>query len=244
MEDKAKRSVSWRSLSAEGVVIVASILVAFSIEAWWDSRGDALQSQALITALSEDFAAAESDLQRVRAWHERKSNSAAQLLLWAESEGVGENQTDQVEIAISEMFIHATFDPPMGTIRTILGSGRLDLLSNPELVRELMRWSSVVDDLREDEETANRHLYQNLLPFLSPRLNLKDLDKPASGIVSTHLWPGERAQTEAHRLLSNPEFQSNVYMVWSLQKSVANDLAPVEVAIERIKRLVEQELTR
>ena len=64
-------------------------------------------------------------------------------------------------------FYRPTFDPPMGTVSTILGSGRLDLLSNQELAAELTRWSSLVEDLQELEKSANDHFYQTLYPYLA-----------------------------------------------------------------------------
>jgi len=234
-----KQRIPWNRLIAEGAVIVGSILLAFAIDAWWDERSDDAQEAALLTGLAEDFQAASDDLERVRAMHGAKSSAAAQLLSWAESGGPDDSQLDQVEIAIGKMFAHPTFDPAMGTVQTILGSGRLDLLGNRELVGELTRWSAVVDDLSEDEENANRHLYQSLVPFLNPRLNLKDLDK-----TSEIAWPGEKAPTGAHRLLSNREFQSIVFMVWSLEQNVAEGLAPAGAAIDRIARLLEGELAR
>jgi hypothetical protein len=234
-----KQSIPWSRLIAEGAVIVASILLAFAIDAWWDERADHVQERALITGLEEDFDAASADLNRARGLHEAKSTAAAQLLSWAESESLGDIRSDQVEITISTLFAHPTFDSPMGTVRTILGSGRLDLLGNPELVRELTRWSALVEDLREDEENANRHLYQSLFPFLSPRLNLKDLDK-----TSYMQWPGVKAPTDARRLRLSVEFQSLVFMAWSLEKNVAEGLGLTEAAIDRITRLVEGELAR
>jgi hypothetical protein len=234
-----KQSIPWNRLVAEGAVIVASILLAFAIDAWWDERADDIQERALLTGLVEDFHAASEDLNRARTLHEAKSVAAAQLLSWAESEGSGDIRAEQVERAISTMFAHPTFDPPMGTVRTILGSGRLDLLGNPELVRELTRWSALFEDLREDEENAKRHLYQSLFPFLSQRLNLKDLDK-----TSYMQWPGDKALTDANRLLSSVEFQSIVFMAWSLEKNVAEGLVPAEAAIDRITRLVEEDLAR
>ena len=44
-------------LLVEGAVIVASILLAFGIDAWWDARTERTQERALLTALAEDLAA-------------------------------------------------------------------------------------------------------------------------------------------------------------------------------------------
>jgi hypothetical protein len=229
----------WKRLIAEGAVIVGSILLAFAIDAAWDERGDEVQESALLSGLEEDFQAAKDEFARARTLHEEKTAAAAQLLSWAESGESGSAPLDQVEVAVSTLFAHPTFDPPMGTIQTVLSSGRLDLLTNSELVRELTRWSAVYDDLREDEENASRHLYESIFPYLSPRLNLKDLDK-----TSNMQWPGQKLPTEANRFLADGEFLSIVFMAWSLEQNVAEDLVPVGVAIDRILRLVQAELTR
>ncbi len=48
-------SVSRQGILAEGVIIVASILVAFAIDAWWDGRQEVRQQAKLIVALKLDF---------------------------------------------------------------------------------------------------------------------------------------------------------------------------------------------
>ena len=56
---------TWRRGVAEGCVIVASILLAFWIDAWWDSRqARELETEAL-SALAEEVAANRAELQNV-----------------------------------------------------------------------------------------------------------------------------------------------------------------------------------
>jgi hypothetical protein len=54
----------WKRLTLEAVVIVASILLAFAIDAWWDGRQDSARRIALLSALQTDFRAAEAGLVR------------------------------------------------------------------------------------------------------------------------------------------------------------------------------------
>jgi hypothetical protein len=233
--------LSWKRLIIEGVVIMVSILMAFGVDAAWDARADAAQERALLIGLAEDFRGAADALQFTRHLHQEKADAAEQLLSWAESGGVDQIPAEQVEIAIRWTFARATFNPPMGTIGTILGSGRLDLLQDTELVRELTSWSARVANLRTQEDNASQYLFDNLVPYLAPRINLKDTEVTPE-IAASLQWPGKREPTDANLLLSQVEFQSHLFMVWSAEQVVFSTLEPVEAAINRILQLVDREL--
>ena len=48
---------TWRRLFAEGAVIVASILLAFAIDAWWDGRQQRAAEREALAGLTVDFEA-------------------------------------------------------------------------------------------------------------------------------------------------------------------------------------------
>jgi hypothetical protein len=52
-----------RRLIAEGVVIVASILLAFGLDAWWDATQQSRETADLLAALDEEFALAAEELE-------------------------------------------------------------------------------------------------------------------------------------------------------------------------------------
>ena len=49
------QSISWPRIIAEGVAIVASILIAFSIDAWWTERQAREQERNVLTNLLGEF---------------------------------------------------------------------------------------------------------------------------------------------------------------------------------------------
>ena len=122
MNHEATRGVRWRRLSAEGVVIVGSILLAFGVQAWWESRGETLQSRALIAALSEDFETAGRRLRVTQTSHERAFLSAERLLTYAEDGAVPE--TERAQIALVEMTrsVKLGGEPPLLSYHAILSS--------------------------------------------------------------------------------------------------------------------------
>ena len=48
-------NIQWKRLSAEGAAIVVSILLAFSIEAWWDNYKDRSEEQGILLSLKSEF---------------------------------------------------------------------------------------------------------------------------------------------------------------------------------------------
>ena len=228
---------NWKRFAVEGVVIVASILLAFGIQAWWDSRADAVQERALVSALEQDFRTARASFDSVKLAHQTVLTSMERLLIYTKSGSVPELERAQLDTVLSRVFYRRTFDPPMGTVETILGSGRLDLFHNQDLVGELTRWTAAVQNFNELETSGTNHFYRTLYPYLSANLKLIDLDK---GIPWDVPWPQD--PTPAAGLVIDPAFQNVIYMHYVLYHNVVQAMPELEGAIDRIVEMTAREL--
>ena len=47
--------IPWPRILAEGTAIVVSILLAFSIEAWWTDRQEQAEQERILLALKKEF---------------------------------------------------------------------------------------------------------------------------------------------------------------------------------------------
>jgi hypothetical protein len=61
--------IRWKRAAIEVVTIVASILLAFAIDAWWQERGERNREEALIEGLVIEFDAAETVLGELIGYH-------------------------------------------------------------------------------------------------------------------------------------------------------------------------------
>ena len=235
------QEIPWPRILAEGTAIIVSILLAFWIQAWWESQGDAKQEQALLAALAEDFTQADELVSEVRSMHIMTARAGEQLITLGEKGNVPEAEQNGVDLLISAHFARAKFDPPMGTVESVLGSGRIDLLTSQELIAELTKWSSVVTQLHNLEIEARNHFYDRIYPYLAPRINLKDLDKGMPQFSESYPWGQE--QTDAYKLVADQEFINIVYLHWVLKTNILENLVPVEVSLTRISDLIEMELS-
>jgi hypothetical protein len=222
----------------EGVVIVGSILLAFGIDAAWDSREEGVQSRALLEALSEDFEAARNRFDQWKTSHAYAFESAERLLTYAEDDRIREADRAQVDTLFSRLFYSMdTFNPPMGTVETILSSGRLDLFEDRVLVRELTRWTSALARYQVFQTAGSDHFFRTLYPFLAEAVDLQDLDIAVPWEV-----PWAHDPTAAVDLLANQEFRSLMYMHYVLLRNVGFQIPEVDQAIARISAMTDQAL--
>jgi len=236
------QKIPWFRLSAEAVAIVGSILLAFAIDAWWDSRSDARQERVLLSALAQDFANAGEQLSETKSRHTGVARAGEQLLTYGEIGNVPEAERDNVDNLVSRHFDRDTYDPPMGTVDGVLGSGKIDLLRNQRLVTELTQWSAAVTHLRFRQTYAIDHFNERFYPYLSSQLDLEDMDKGFAQFVD---FPWEQEPAHAYRLVADQDFLNIVYMHWVLTSNILTaGIAPVEESLETIQALIEAELSR
>jgi len=239
-QSKSFRSIPWARLSVEGALIIVSILAAFSIDAWWAARSDKAKERILLVSLSADFAEAEQLLSQIKSRHIRLARAGEKLITYGESGNIPVGERDDIDHAVSNHFDRAVYDPPMGTIDSILGSGNINLLSNYQLIAELTQWSAVVTHFRRIELAAQNNFYQQFYPYLASRVDLEDLDKGFAKYVD---FPWEQEPTDAYKLLSDQEFLNIVYMHWVLSKNIITDIGRVEESLARIRKLIDVELS-
>ena len=220
-------------------MIVASILVAFAIDALWDQRGDQEQARAFLEALAEDFEEARVDLDRNVDYHRRIIESSARIVSWAMAEDP-KASCEAADDPFSWLMPKPTLNVPGGTVETILGSGRVDLIRNQALVRELTRWSSLVAFYEAWQQEANSQRSQHLLPLLLDSLNLREAVRDGP-----YVWPGATDDRASCDIVLSQLFQNVVYLHWINNQVVMQEaLPPLTESIETVRRLIREELAR
>lgn len=232
--------IPWKRILIEAVAIIASILIAFALDAGWDARSERAQEKALLLALAEDFGAASDNFDATKAGHLLELQASEELIGYGESGEIPFEDRARIDTLVSRQFSRRMFDPPMGTVQSILGSGRIDLISNPELVTELTRWSTAVAELQRGEKDSRRHFYDRVFPYLSERLDVEDLDKGFPAFVD---FPWQQEPTGAYRLLSDREFSNLIYLRWVLLKNIVTEfLDPVGESLSKVRAILREEL--
>jgi hypothetical protein len=148
--------IPWKRLSVEAAAIVASILLAFAIDAWWDDRQDRESEQLALQTLREDFAASRQELgERIRALENARIRFAE--FQSSSPEDIEQLQQSTVDQMITGLMTGATFDPFLGTIDAMVADGRLALIRNQRIRKLLSNWLKAIDDIREDNIDVRAH---------------------------------------------------------------------------------------
>jgi hypothetical protein len=153
---------------------VVSILLAFSIDAWWSRVQERDDERRALEALRGEFIANLTHLRAVHDAHDRFAHRLEQLV-----DGVSpESQGRIIQVSDSVLLPLVSFrtaDPAVGTLNILLASGRVGLIRSEDLQQALAGWPSVLEDAAEDEELIRDFIFGQLIAGLGGYMDITTL---------------------------------------------------------------------
>lgn len=134
---------TWRWLLAEIGIVVVGILIAFSLNSWWDGRTAAAREQAHLIALRADFRQNVERLDALAASQDRVSRASRALLVVARDQG--SVSPDSIDRLMGQVFSSDQFDPVMGAYENLVNSGGLAQIRDEGLRGELASFAAMVE---------------------------------------------------------------------------------------------------
>jgi hypothetical protein len=235
------QKIPWKRLSVEAAAIVGSILLAFTIDAWWEDRTEREAEQWLLERLRADFLQIGADLEIVDEEHRKASDACIALLKLVE---VGEPlpMTPEVDTMIARAFISSrTFNPGSGAVAVFLSSDASKLVRNQPLADLLVKWSGLVEELQEEEAQLQKGVSERWTPYLSSRTNLGPYIKAAADIMSG-LPDDVSAMTQRAPVIVDSEFVNHILNRFTWQQIALRDIEPIQDAVDEILELLESEV--
>ena len=202
------RVLPWTRILAEGFAIVVGILLAFSIDAWWQQRSDLEKARVLMQGLQADFESSQRHLEMWLAGNIRIRKALTDFLAEIHStvDEIDSILVDAVHLAwLAAAVGTPTYNPTESTLRAAISSGQIELLLDVKLRNLLAVWGQQVDDTREDELMVRNVVSGTVVPLLSERVRLAaafdfdsmtgwfgnqpgmDLDEPYQVLVDSRL---------------------------------------------------------
>ena len=149
-----KRLQPTRRSIAEVALLVAGILLAFWIDAWWERRQQREVEASLVEAVQREIGDNRENLDRIlatldrgRDLHDRFMRASPEELMNLHHDSVGPQL-----LAMSAPF---TFDPSFAAASALLQTPPLDSEVNLEVRMLLGRWMRGIEDSREEGAIAN-----------------------------------------------------------------------------------------
>ena len=122
-------------LVAEAVLIVASILLAFAIDAWWEGQQEDEQRLELLRALRADLVATSVDLDAAIAQGDSMVDRSGGFLRAVRSDALIE--ADSLRFLFEGVGDAPFFEPTLPSYRTAVATGTIELVRSGELVAAL-----------------------------------------------------------------------------------------------------------
>jgi hypothetical protein len=193
-------------MAVESFTIVASILLAFAIQAWWESLQETdLRNQAFVT-LEEELTL----LDTLLAWSDDRSKSVAAgaALLIQAAQDPASAPAEGLTDALADLTGKGSTDASLTSYDLLVNSGNLDVLRDPALTKHLvqLRTLMVVKDRVEARELA--FIEGQLEPFIG---SFVQLPGPGNWYERWGVTPPEvRRSGDLGMMLRDPQFLSLV----------------------------------
>ena len=239
-------NIQWKRISAEGAAIVVSILLAFSIEAWWENYQDRSEEQGILLGLKSEF---EQNLGLIETEISYR-NAVIDSILKIFDASVARNsiQPEVLDELIGDVTWWWNIKYSRGAIDGLLQSGGLPIIENEELRRVLASMPSRYDFTTAAELNDQYTTNNVVIPFLNTHSSLSQIantmatGRPGTGIGPTPpVYPVSERQNHTD-LLRDQEFLGILVQEHWNHIEAIRAYGSLKAALENSVRLIDLEL--
>lgn len=233
------QSINWPRLFAEGAAIVISILLAFAVQAWWESVGEERQELEALIGLKEEF---ETNIETSMDAKSRLQLELGSTRGLTESTGPqtdDERKNSAVEFLSQLLNSFTALRYAEGTLSSLLNNQGLNIISNAELRRQLASWPGASSIVYERQQRQSFIMREHLMPYLWARIPVKTLD----AMVNNELENSE-FELDIDALLTDLQFENLVNEIYYATNEMLRRMDEAEQLAQQILTLVESEIAR
>ena len=199
-----------KSYLYEGVVIVASILVAFGLDASWANYQESRVEDRVLGELRDEL---ESAKFRITVSITEPETVISASLELAESLGSDTSALEPktAQALFNNVLAINTLEVPSSVLDSIIASGQVRLISNGELRKALSEWPAFVSDVRENHEWHRAETDEFVVPHLANSMSVRDA-LISTGVIDISVGT---FQYDVLKIQRDPEFEGRLlWRVW------------------------------
>jgi len=142
----------------EIVLVVIGILIALQINNWNNEEIAKKSETILLNQLQADLKVSQGELIDVKSFHLERARACTKILnaFWAP-----ENQNDSIENLIGVPLSNRIYSPILGTAKSLINSGNIDLISSVELKNSIISYVEKIEYTLKDIERYEETYYRN-----------------------------------------------------------------------------------
>jgi len=138
-------------------LVIIGILIALSINNWNENRKLRIEEQMYLKDLQMEMASNISELEKIMEFQQRSYDMALKIEnLFDDREAFDAMPDSLFKQDIFKMMTSATFDPNMGILNSLISCGKINTISNKELLYTLSSLKDRINDALEDQVIIER----------------------------------------------------------------------------------------
>jgi hypothetical protein len=195
--------IQWKRVGIEATAIVASILLAFAIDAWWDKRKEASLEQELLVVLLTEFKQNVDLLRSASDSYETQYLDARDLLAYLDATP-DLSSSAELERLVRSLWDARSVHLETGAFDAAAASGSLRLISHSELRSHLAAWPSYVAEWAEEEDALFQYRKNFLLPYMWGKIRTRNIAPDFAPFPNGQSPPGiSRAELDIDALTAS-----------------------------------------
>ena len=169
------REIPWPRILAEGAAIVVSILLAFSIEAWWEERQERTIAQDILEAVLEDFKEGQSTVEFYKKMSTARMQSADELLM-ASKGGAARITEKEIDRLMADLSFFSDAEVINdGSIDALINSGTIGIITSKRLRQLIAGWPAFLDYARNNVKPDYDFQLEIWIPYIKDRGNVSQI---------------------------------------------------------------------
>jgi hypothetical protein len=205
------RQLPWLRISAEGVAIVVSILLAFAIQAWWEGRKERDEQDTILAAISVEIAANLAAIHCELQYRAAAKENIQLILELSSTEHV--SQYDEIDQLLANLIWWGDIDFASGALDSLIQGGRLPIIQSASLRQRLAELPDRYASVDRLERQTYESMHNRVAPYLLENAFFPQIAtgwvKGRPGCAGTSQSPSEYSSTlttDHTELLDDPEF--------------------------------------
>ena len=241
-------SIQWKRLSVEAVAIVASILLAFAIDAWWQEKIEESRERELLIALLDDFSKSKSSIEEGRQFHLSVQQTNRKLLesIVSPVMSLSNLQIDQLLADLTWWDSQPRFFT--GALNSLVYGGELSVIKDDELRQMLADWPSEIQRAEALRSQDYDFFLNVMMPYLRSNGHLLTISsistsKPGTSDEESTLIDVEfEADTNHSLMISTPEFQNILVQKYWIQDDMLQAFERADALLHETINSIESKL--
>jgi len=205
VREQILRFLNWRTALGELIIVIVGVLIALSVDSWWEGRANRLEEAEHLVALRAEAEQNLAQLYVKIAGVERFTESTRTLIRILEGHQKAPSPDALVELTWSS-FSFQEYVPQFTAYDNLLSTGSVRLLSDEKLKIELARFKATAEGLNQLDWQQDQW-NEIIQPWVIENLQLDWLPE---SYRREHQVPDPRVLTDWEVVLNDPEFKGIV----------------------------------